>query len=302
MRAILSALCCVVVAASSHASFELALLTTAGSNAITRVDPENRVVLGSFGANRLINPRAIAARSAGSEAYILNSFGAGGSRITVMNYFTGATIREFSVNAGPSVFDLELRSNGEVFVTNGSSILRYSATGALIQTISGSETYTSVSYSEFYDEVYGHSATNTRLFSGNTGTSFGFTPGSNMSGANASQGSGVTMGGDGQNLRRFNHSSFTYISTTFTGMNSINAVGYGHGNTAYAAGFGTGGGSTITTFDTNLNRLSEPWNLAAGGGNGITGIAVVTAPEPGTMLALGAGIAAILRRKRNRKI
>ena len=293
-------LCFVGVSSFAHASFELALLTTVGSNAIMRVDPENRILLGSFGANRLIAPRAIAARTTDSEAYILNSYGFGGSRITVMNYFTGATIREFSVNAGPSVFDLELLSNGEVFVTNGSSILRYSATGALIQTIAGSEAYTSVSYSEFFNEVYGHSATGTRYFSGDTGTSFGFVAGSNMSGANASQGSRVTMGGDGQNLRRFNHLTLSYLSTTFTGMNSINAVGYGHGTTAYAAGFGTAGQSTITTFDTTkLNRLSDAWNIT-GGGNGITGIAVVTAPEPGTFLALGAGLAAILRRRKRK--
>lgn len=301
MKVALSVLGLVALTGFAHASFELALLTTVGSNAITRVDPENRVVLGSFGANRLLNPRGIAARTTGSEAYILNSYDNGSSRVTVMNYFTGATIREFGVTAGISFGDIELLPNGDILVINNTSINRYTSTGGFVQTYIGPESILSVSYSENFNEVYAHTTGFLRYFNADTGLISGTLSRPAFRGANANQAFGVSIGGDGQNLRRLDHFTLNTTSVNFIGMNSINSIGYGHGNTVYAAGFGTAGQSTITTFDTNLNRLSDAWNIA-GGGNGITGIAVVTAPEPGTMIALGAGLAVILRRKRNRKI
>jgi hypothetical protein len=217
-----------------------------------------------------------------------------------MNYFTGATIREFAVTAGISFGDIELLPNGDVLVINNTSVNRYTATGSLVQSYSGPESILSVSFSQFFNEVYVNTTNFTRIFNADTGAANLTYSSPALRGANASQALGVSIGGDGQSLRRMNHLSLAITSVSFTGMNAINSVGYGHGNTVYAAGFGTAGQSTITTFDTNLNRLSDAWNIT-GGGNGITGISVVTAPEPGTLLALGAGLAAVLKRKRGRK-
>jgi hypothetical protein len=67
----------------------------------------------------------------------------------------------------------------------------------------------------------------------------------------------------------------------------------------YAAG-GTGSSeSYITTFDQQGSQVSERWTVP--GGTGIRSMATVVAPEPGTMIALSAGILALLRRKKSAK-
>jgi hypothetical protein len=80
----------------AFASFELALITESGSNSIRRIDPLNRVVLGSFGEANLINPSALALDQANNTVYVLNdSFGGTNKRITALNYNTGAFVNEW---------------------------------------------------------------------------------------------------------------------------------------------------------------------------------------------------------------
>lgn len=288
------------VAAGAQASFELGLLVTSGSNSILRVDPENRLVMGSFGASRLLNPRAVVIDQSNSEALVLNEYSSTVARITVFNYNTGSFVREFGLGFTTNFNDLERTENGDLLVPNGNSIRRFSRTGTPIRTYtSAGSNFQSVSYSQAYGEVYGHDF-NTGggvVFNAPNGTFEGvLLSGNSVRGANASANFSATFGGDTQVLRKFDHVSLSWASTSTTEMNFIQSTSFGHGNTVYAVGVGVAGQSTIVTFDSSLNRLSSAWNIP---GTGILSMATVLAPEPGSIIALGIGALFLSRRKRS---
>lgn len=290
------------------ASFDLALAVQAGSNSILRLDPENRVALGNFGASRLLNPTAIAVNPAASEAYILNQNGGGESRITVMNYNTGAFQREWYLGLGliQPIYDLEFVPGVGLFVPTGSGVMQYNTSGGLIRNFtSNSSDFRAASHSARFDELHGFSAGTAssvwivatgNLFFGNLstpGTVRGIT-------SRPDEDTGIALFGS-QTIHVFDFLSVSFTSSrTHTQMNSYWASGYGHGNTIYLGGFSTTGVSGILTVDRAGNRLSDAW-VVPGTNSGIVSMAVVAAPEPGTLAALGVAAAALLRRRRRKQ-
>jgi hypothetical protein len=309
MKFFLSASLAILSTSAVFASFEMALLIESGSSEIRRVDPENRVILGSFGASRLLNPRAIAVDQANNNAYVLNEYGNGFGRITVLNYNTGEYVREWSLGVsglaginsmtfrpGTGLY-VPLKTRVALFTTGASEIASYSGVGFT--------DIRSVSYSSGFVEVYAHNFGGqtihynaNSLGSVNGTVATGLVPGqTGFSAVNSAQ----SFGGSGQNLVNFNHSGlFGSVSgPAYTAFNSIQAVRAAHGDSMYVAGFTSTGGSGIMTFNQNGLQTSGMWTVP--GGNGILSMATVVAPEPGTMIALSVGLAAIARRRKANK-
>lgn|GEM_PF-4745599 len=82
---------------------------------------------------------------------------------------------------------------------------------------------------------------------------------------------------------------------SFGGLLGAYALGRGHGNLCFLGGV-TASGTRIVKFDGTDYQV---WgNIENSAIKSITGISVVVAPEPGTMLALTLGVAALSRRRR----
>lgn len=291
------------------ASFEMALLIENGSSEIRRVDPENRVVLGSFGASRLLNPRAIAVDQANNHAYVLNEYGTGVGRITVLNYNTGEYVREWNLGVSglSGVNSMTFRPGGGLYVPLKTRVGYYTSFGSEIASYNGGSLtdIRSVSYSIGFLEVYAHNFGGQNLVF--NASSFGSVSGI-LTGSGVVSQTGLTavnpgqsFGGSGQFLVGFNHSALGggIVGPAYTSFSSIQAVRAAHGDSMYVAGFTSTGGSGIMTFNQFGVQTSGMWTVP--GGNGILSMATVVAPEPGTMIALGAGLATIARRRKANK-
>ncbi len=294
----------VLSAVPAFASFELTLITESNSNAIRRVDPENRIVLGSFGANNLHAPDALALDQVNGHVYVANNYVGGNiSRITVLNYNTGAFVREWTLGADFGITSIAFRPGFGLYVPVTDGLRLFSPTGSLLATFtSGLTGISSVSYSTDFNEVYGHAANGTtRRFDGSilSGTTAGISNHSGpvnqigMTTINDRASFGGQAGTD--NLVFFNHLSLSGSTLTHTPGFSIRAVNAAHGDRMYAGGVG-GGVSYITTFNQSGLQVSDRW--AVPGGAGIISMATVVAPEPGTLLAVGAGLAFLAKRRK----
>lgn len=310
MKFFLSATFAILSTSAVFASFEMALLIENGSSEIRRVDPENRVILGSFGASRLLNPRAIAVDQDNNHAYVLNEYGTGIGRITVLNYNTGEYVREWSLGLSGlnGVNSMTFRPGGGLYVPLKTRIGYYTTFGGEIARYNGGSLtdIRSVSYSVGFGEVYAHNfgGQNLAFNAGAFGSVNGISTGSGVvsqTGLTAVN-TGQSFGGSGQFLVGFNHNALSggVVGAAHTAFNSIQSVRAAHGDSMYVAGFTSTGGSGIMTFNQFGVQTSGMWTVP--GGNGILSMATVVAPEPGTFIALGAGLAAIARRRKANKI
>lgn len=291
----------------AQASFEMTLIVNSGSNSILRVDPENKMLLGSFGGNRLFNPTAITIDQANNEAYVLNAYASNpsASRVTVFNYNTGEFKREWNTFLNlNAVGDIDYVAGRGLYVPVGNGVRLFSASGSLVQSYNSSSftNIYSVARSDNFDEVYGYALGGqyARWVDSSGTFAQNHTGVSNQRSMEDRPGQGFAFGGAIQNL--VFHNFFSLSTTTVSVgsvVNNVTAISYGHGDTVYAGCFGTAGQSVILTFDTNGARLVDPWVLPTG--NGILSMATVVAPEPGTLLASAVGLAALVRSRRKKR-
>lgn len=289
------------LAGSVFASFEMGLLVEVGSNSIRRVDMENRIVLGRFGGSRLLNPRAIAVDQANNEAFVLNSTSTGQARVTVFNYFTGEFRREFGVTPINSFTNaMTYREGFGLLIPNTAGASLYTPTGTLTRSYSSTlSNISSATFSQNFGEVYLHTFTsNIQRFAAGSGVFQSNVTATGSAGFSSGPGF-LFFGANGQRLVMLNTNTLsTNVLDTHTVVNSFQATAWGHTNTLYAAGIGPAGQTAIVTFDSIGNRVSDAWLLSDG--SGATSIAMVNAPEPGTLTAIGLGAAALLRRRKRK--
>lgn len=85
---------------------------------------------------------------------------------------------------------------------------------------------------------------------------------------------------------------------TYGTHSTVTGVAYAHDGIFYLVGRNTGGTSGIVTLSSDRFIGTGLRTYGTGILQNPTAVAVLAAPEPGTMLALGAGIACLLRRRR----
>lgn len=314
------------VAATSNASFDMMYIPDTSGTSVHRYDPVNRVYLGAINSSgRLASGTSSTSRLALSEA--------GGSP-----YFVNGSTGEFqtsTTNAG--ALGMLFRASGtELLTTSGTSLRRYDATSGAV--INSQSVVGTMSFAQAFAEIgsgriavlgYTASGLAVQTYSGTLGylSETVVVSATNVAASSAvSSMAYVTLGG-------VNHLVFTYrnssnqvtlarvsmsggitpgsvSSDTLTGYstttaNTITSVMAGHGGSFFVVGLGT----TTTTSRIKqfyiagggLNTIQDYTTTAfvAPSGNYWMGSNIV-APEPGTMLALGAGLAAIMRKRRKK--
>ncbi len=306
-----------VLGSVAFASFDLMLLgdnTTAGAQRVMRYDPVNRVQLGYFGQGFLNAPVAdIAVDRFTNRAFVLQSNGG----VRVFNYSTGDFIDGFETNSFMGAITYDSTYN-RLTVGNGSGegtsqAKAYDASSFMVvATFTGSYFSTAPLrrpgtswYASFGIDLgvtnvlalqhsfSGGPAIDSSFVgaysSGNTPREAIFTADNRLMGIATNSGANTTQ------LWTIATDASGFVGATNIGLSiyssSQNAdIANGHGNLAYILV-----GSTILTYHTGLNQVMGTQAIS---GTSYQGMAVVIAPEPGTMIALVAGVGALLRRRR----
>ncbi|MCC7103157.1 MAG: PEP-CTERM sorting domain-containing protein [Fimbriimonadaceae bacterium] len=305
-----------VLGSVAFASFDLMLLgdnTTAGAQRVMRYDPVNRVVLGSFGSGFIGGDiTSIAVDQVGGRAFV-----ATGGLVKVFNYNTGAFLDAFSSSYGDIEYDAGLNrltvANGTgsgsdpVRVYDGSTYTelatltdRYYSTAAIRRP--GTSWYASFGLPANAATV---NAIRNSLAGGSPLPFDAIGP--SWSSTNAPRAAIFTNTNQFMGISADNSTNTTKLWTVDTdtsgfvgglgvwgsmGAYAANAnIANGHGSLAYLLM-----GTNLVTYHTGLQTVLGTQSL--GFSSNIRGMAVVIAPEPGTMIALAAGVGALLRRRR----
>lgn len=293
-----------MVATSAQASFELALISDSTDDVVHKFNTYTGLYQGSFGMGLLVNPIGLAIDQSVNLAYVLDA----GNSVVKFNYNTGAFAGSFSVTAGAT--KLVRNSDGTLNLVYGANVQRRNTAGTLLTT---------------YTHATGHNAVNGILgpdglfyVPSRTGDTRVLAWHNYATGAKISQTtwladnlvrlSGFEMfnvfkDGAGGGTTFFERNVFNNGPGASGGEFSTPAIldptgaAVGHGRMGY--GVGTKGGAPgvgiVQRFDMNTDTFRGTF------GDGIlntpTGMAIVVAPEPGSLIALGIGGFLLLRRK-----
>ena len=299
------------VAPAAHASFELMMALDRTDKVVHRYDSETGTYLGSFGAGYLQNPIGMVINQATNTAFILQDRTDGGlDYVTRLDYNTGAflgTIQISSFNAA----SIGILNDGRLMSSMiGSDISLLSSTGTEAAWVSSPSTVTSGTYSgvaqDAFGNLYGIHANGViygwaNPFTGANGAQPSFilgAPGALVTrGQLAARGNWMAAG----NLstlffaRTAPGGGFSLTSGVNTIYSNIRGVAIGHENLMYAAGQTGASSGSISRYDQFGNFAGS---FGAGQLKDPIALSVVVAPEPGTMAALGLGLAALLRRRK----
>jgi hypothetical protein len=314
----LSVLVLVGLTSAAHASFEM-MLAGDEFGRVHRYDPQNGVYLGNFGNFQIGSVSSVVADSTSNTAYIYD-----GSTVHRMNYNTGAYLGGFN-RTGTTSFDLMSDGNLLVCTGNAYQILDPNS-GAVIQSVSTglAAAYKAIELSDGSINVLGYnfgttdyqffmlrysSPTASPTFESLGLISYSF-PNSIPTGYGEYLGNSTvswSLQSDNfapANLRRYDSSgTSTLVNASLSGQFMANSSGMTH--TGALVTFGSRG--STGNYSNHLNYMvpgnNGVWqtssNPAFYSSGQIRSVAVVLAPEPGTMVALaGSSLAIILRRRR----
>ncbi len=300
------------LAGSALASFDLALVLDSGQNVVHRYDAESGVYLGNFGGGTLSSVRGIAVDKASNTAFVshLNGFSAWDYNTGFFKFYNdiaSAFVGDIDVTsagrlllagASPSTLAIRVMSN----LTNGAGVASFSTSGA-----GGPFTSAVDGLNGNYFVVNPATGEVTR-FDQATGSVISITTAPGLVGTSKGAGDGtgfVALRSDGRAVR--NAYGSTGASVSFLLQNPFTSAvefDFGHAGEGWGLGVNANGtrlqryarssGGTGSFYDPlgpgrTLSQVTTP-----------AGMAIVTAPEPGTLIALGVGAAALLRRRRGR--
>lgn len=304
---------------AARASFELVMVADYGTKSIHRFDGSTGVYLGSFGGGFLISPDSLAIDSETGIAYVGDS---ALSRVRGFNYNTGVLVSDFTYSSA-GIFQTMGRG------TDGSLYLGYNVGGynrfplgssvgitVNIQNINGGNASGMGSVAHRSGRqilaTYKSDATPNAALQISTGSglvAYKSAEITNIGGWGAR--SQLAMQGD-RGIWMSSNRTLQNFTTNATGssiafgtsyaltdylVNTVNGVGFGHGDAVYVAGRNSGNTSGVIGRYVygNSTQLSSF-------GSGILQtpgmVQVVVAPEPGSMIALGLGLAGIVGRRR----
>lgn len=292
----------------SAASFDLALVSDSGTDSIQRFDPISGTYLGSFGGGILVDPKGVVVNQAQNRAFVLDA----AARISVWDYNTGEFISSFNLS-GIATY-MNANSDGTLNIALADRVRRITQGGAFLAEYIRNGTYgvqQGIMGGDGFFYMSTRSGDSVRLERfASSGTFVGFqswaadrvlsvplagAPNSgNYNAINAYEFSGAST--IEYDLHNSGATVTTFVNNTVFANPS--GIALGHGGMTFIIGkiraTPTIGG--ILRFDRTTgvtgsiigqSTLQIP-----------TGIATVIAPEPGTMIALGVGIGALLRQRK----
>lgn len=303
------------VCSSALASFEMVLVADNGSNStatrrIHRFDPDTGVYLGAFG-NFSTDIRSMTIRQGRNEAIVT-----AGSGVYVFDYNTGALKRDYS---STTFTDIAISQDDTYFygVTGGSVIWRTTTAamdaGSLpisaFITEASTTQISSIAATAGGNIVTGQNragALTTFSYngvSGGVGTqTVAFSPGSTLGAAENVRGGGAiqayNFSGVGRAVRFSSFGSQSGALFVASGIGTATAAAAAH-----TGGFVAGIDALTPTQGLVTRFTSTGIEMQSFGGSVLrkpVAMATVLAPEPGTMIALGAGVAVLLRRRKRR--
>ncbi len=304
MKVLLSAF---VLAGAFHAfgSFEVLMVSDSGTDSIHRFDPITGSYFGSFGGGFLRDPVGVVADGSGN-AYIYDA----NRRLSVWNSSTGEYITSFDLVSGGT--SLTRNGDGTLNVALSDRVIRYSTTGTTLATYVRQGTnklYQGIQLADglFYTSSYdGPGQDSYEWFNYATGASVGrLTSWAQQRVANLSSGiyntvnvfeSTTSLIYEKHRVQGAGPNSFANFSDN-TLTNPAGVAG-GHGGLTYVVGQVRAAPTTggIMRWDRNSMVLGTMF------GNNIiktpTGMASIIAPEPASLLALGLGALAVMRRRK----
>lgn len=302
---LLSALC--LSTSSAFASFELAILTDA--TGFHRFDAETGIYLGVFGEGRVGSVVSTWANQSASRFYAMDSRG-----IQSFDYSTGEYLGYVNYGAvnGYATND----TNGDfVSVSGSNTISRYSLSGVdSTFTLPTGTTARWISLQTDGKWYVGDSSNTGRILRSVTGSlSSGWTVvATGLSNIAAVQQNAVAcptpgvailenmiITHDGSSTKYYGfNSSYTYTTTSTFGLSTTTRNGIARGHQGqYHLGLISAGVSQVRNFD-DAGYPGSTWTTSIV--SSPRAMTVVLAPEPGTIAALGAGLAFLARKRKSR--
>lgn len=302
----------------SQASFDLMLLgdnTNSSAPRVQRYDPQNGVLLGSFGAGFIAGAITdIEVDQASGTAFVL-----GGNLVSMFNYNTGAFLSAINIG-GYRDIEFDALTNTLTTADGGGSGLMpgrvFNLAGTQLGTFDGQWMSTA-------PIRLGSSARSAAWVMGATGSfpiQGAIFPIGGGSALQTSSSSYFWGGGDAMRESVYNAASdfcgvtirggnleYWGLATNGTGfstgtMNLVRNFGASTGNIAIENGHGSlqyiMNGNTIINYQSSGNFVLGTQTLGFATAANVRGMAVVVAPEPATMAALGLGALALIRRRR----
>jgi len=312
-----------VVGGPASATYDLMFVgenPVGGQARVWRYDPVARRTLGTFGEGFISGTiSSVAVDASRGIAYVQNSVG----RISQFDYSTGVLLRALNIGSAWGEISVDpvtgylLLGNGQGSGWNPSYSLDFS-TGGVVATYrdffhgsaplrrpGGTHVFSfglSTSAVTLAASAYpvGGGARAGLVDSGAAWTGANAVRASAFSGTNGTTFYGLANDGATNRLYRVSTSATDFvgsISQPFNVASLSSSVGLvaGHGDLLYLRN-----GAQIIQFETTTNQVIGTQSLPFGTNSTLAGMAIVVAPEPGTMLALGVGLVALVRRRRSR--
>lgn len=275
---------------------------------IRRFDGDTGVALGTFGSRDLLNPTAITVNAVLGHAYVYDQIQ---GKIFTYNYHTGEYVRELS--AASEVYTLSVTSNGDLLEASdtGNAFRIDHLTGALLSTYvrpntaTGSSSIIQVANGNIH---VAHQGSNTISTYSLTGTLLGTSAPVSGSIASASSSAifgttGMLVDWTGKRVVRYTSANTPIPITPFDVSGQFvqpRGLAMGHGSRLYVVG--TNPGSTleqIVSYDASTGLARSTFGTSPSTSSLYSSIAIVNAPEPGSLVVLGAmSLAAVVRKRR----
>lgn len=308
------------MAGAAAASFDLVMVMDQGTNSIHRFDGSTGAYLGDFARGFLTGPRSFSIDRSLNRAYVADNSGI----VRMFNYNTG--VHEGDLNStmgfaqslfakpgGNLISGFVFGQISELSATTGSylgfhnvnGIASGASLGTTIHTTSGNLVVWTANFSgsESAIQVTGPAIGSTQhLTSAISSNMGGYTTTTQIA---MSGDLGMVVSATGQSIQFSLNTAGTAVASysqysLTSSLTGPKGVAFGHGRTMYMAGQNA---SNIAQ-----GRISRGiWGTSSFTGTFGEGIlinpgqmAVIAAPEPGSLIALGLGAVALLRRRRAR--
>lgn len=298
--------CLLVVPIAAHASYELVLgLQFSGYGLYSRVsrwDGDTGTFLGYFAQNQVRSALSMVANKNNGRCYIYSADG----YIFTYNYNTGAYINSFATG-GFALGSISLASDGNILIADGTSLRKLNAnTGATMITWTLYSGYSPQIVGQGGDgNIYAVDVSGSWLLrhgpAGGAYTAF-YGQDAELTGALGhlvSQGSsGILANGLGRRLLTFNLATMTKTSSVdFSSVigAEMNGAAYGHGTRIFVGGLHTGNVGRLVRYN---SLTGDRFVFAEQPNENFVSIATVLAPEPASLVVVGAALAFLVRRRR----